>query len=123
MQIRNLVLVLCALALISGLVLLLVPRTVQTGSPFLGQVRDEATTGEFSCGVPIGYAFGTRPWEEDNPVTYQRGQFIPVSEECPGRLRSNLGLGIFWTVVGAAALVARYLVVRRFDRKPKANVR
>lgn len=101
--------------------MLLVPKSVQTGSPILGQVSEDAETGSFSCGSALGYAFGSRPWEDDDPQTYQNNRFTTVSAVCPGRLESNLWAGVLWTAIGVAILVIRQIVVRRNQRRTAAR--
>jgi hypothetical protein len=110
---RTLILLLGALLLATGLLILVVPKTVQTGHPVGAQVDPDAPTGEFSCGSALQYGFGNRPWEEDNPDTYRNNVFVPVSEVCTEQLQSNLRSGLFWTLAGVAVLVARQIAIRR----------
>jgi hypothetical protein len=119
---RTLALLLGLLVFGTGLVILLVPKTVQTGNPILEQMREEDLTDTYSCGSPMTHAFGSRPWEEDDPVTYQNLHFVPVSTVCPGWLESNLRAGLLWAGIGGVILVARQIVIRRVDRKEAARV-
>jgi hypothetical protein len=117
---RTLVLVAGCFVVATGLLILLVPKSVQTGNPVLGQMGG-GETGRFSCGSAVQYAVGHRPWVEADPETYAGGTaFTTVSQVCPPRLQSNLRAGLLWVVVGAAILVARWLVIRRKARPPAA---
>jgi hypothetical protein len=113
---RTFVLVVGCFVLVTGLLILLVPKTVQTGNPVLGQTGGERT-GNYSCGSAIQYAFGNRPWTESNPETYTGTEFTTIAQTCPPLLRSNLTVGLMWLAAGTVILVARWLVVRRRDRR------
>jgi hypothetical protein len=102
-------------AIATGLLILLVPKTVQTGNPALSQVGS-GDTGRFSCGSSLQYAIGHRPWEDANPGTYADNQFTTVSQVCPPRLRSNLNASLVWLTAGVAILLARWYVLRRNER-------
>jgi hypothetical protein len=103
---------------VTGLLILLVPKSVQTGNPVQGQM-DESQTGRFSCGSAFQYALGNRPWEGADPETYAGGTtFTTVSQVCPPRLGSNLGAGAMWLIAGVAILVGRWLVLRRREHQP-----
>jgi hypothetical protein len=112
---RTLVLIAGCFVLATGLLIAIVPKSVQTGNPILGQVGG-GTTGSFSCGSALQYAFGHSPWEDADPETYVGNQFTTVSQVCPPTLRSNLRSAIVWVLVGAAILVARWYVLRRNQR-------
>jgi hypothetical protein len=119
---RTLALLLGLLVFGTGLVILLVPKTVQTGNPVLGQMREEEDlTDTYSCGSPFTYALGNRPWEDDDPVTYQNLHFVRVSTVCPGWLESNLRAGLLWAGIGGVILIARQVVIRRGDRREAAR--
>jgi hypothetical protein len=113
---RTLILMLGALLLATGLLILIVPKQVQTGHPVGAQVDPDAPTGEFSCGSALQYGFGNRPWEEDNPDTYRNNVFVPVSEVCTEQLQSNLRSGLFWVAAGGGVLLIRYIMIRRSRR-------
>jgi hypothetical protein len=112
---RTLILMLGGILLATGLLILVVPKTLQTGHPMEAQVGD-VETGEFSCGSALQYAFGNRPWTDDNPDTYLNNVLVPVSDVCPDRLSSNLRSGLFWTLAGVAVFVVRGVVIRRSER-------
>jgi hypothetical protein len=116
MKPRTLVLVAGCFVVVTALLILLVPKSVQTGNPVQGQM-DESETGRFSCGSSFQYALGNRPWEEVDPETYTGTQFTTVSQICPPRLRSNLGAGVVWLTAGVGILVARWVVLRRRQRR------
>jgi hypothetical protein len=113
---RTFVLVAGCFVVVTGLLILVVPKSVQTGDPMLGQVGGDRT-GSYSCGSSLEYAFGNRPWTEHNPETYTGTEFTTISQVCPPLLRSNLAAGSVWVLAGAAILVARWLVVRRRDHQ------
>jgi hypothetical protein len=113
---RTLVLIAGCFVVATGLLILVIPKSVQTGNPVLGQMGG-GETGRFSCGSAIQYAMGNRPWADADAETYAGGTaFTTVSQVCPPRLQSNLRAGLLWVVVGAGILVALWLVVRRRDR-------
>jgi hypothetical protein len=115
---RTLVLLAGLFVVVTGLLILLVPKTVQTGNPVQGQM-DGSETGSFSCGSALQYGFGNRPWEEADPGTYAGGTtFTTVSQVCPPRLRSNLNAGLLWLLAGVGILVGRWLYLRR-HRPPR----
>jgi hypothetical protein len=107
------VLLLGGILLATGLLILAVPKTLQTGHPVQGQIDPDADIGSFSCGSALQYMFGNRPWEEENPDTYRNNVFVPVSEVCTQQLQSNVRSGLFWILAGGAVLVAREIVIRR----------
>lgn len=102
--------------LATGLLILVVPKSVQTGNPVLDQMGGD-TTGSYSCGSAIQYAMGNRPWEEVNPETYSGTAFTTVSQVCPPLLQSNFRAGLLWVVLGIDIIVARWLVLRRRERQ------
>jgi hypothetical protein len=106
--------------LATGLLILVVPKNVQTGHPVEAQVDPDRPTGEFSCGSALQYGFGNRPWEDDNPDTYRNNVFVPVSEVCSEQLQSNLRSGLLWVGAGAAIVVGTEIVTRR---RRKSSVR
>ena len=103
--------------LATGLLILLVPKTVQTGNPVLGQMRRRTRPGATRAARPLTYAVGSRPWEENNPEAYSGTPFTTVSQVCPGLLQSNLRAGLLWAGLGVAIIVARWIVIRRTDRQ------
>jgi hypothetical protein len=110
------VLILAGFVLVTGLLILLVPKSVQTGNPVLGQVG-RGETGSFSCGSAFMYAIGQRPWDESNPETYSGDRFTTVAAVCPPRLQSNLNASIVWLAAGVGILLARWYFVRRYERE------
>ncbi len=108
-------LVIGGFAVATGLLILLVPKTVQTGNPALGQVGS-GETGSYSCGSAFQYAIGHRPWEDANPETYANNRFTTVSQVCPSRLQSNLSASVVWLAVGVAILLAHWYVLRTNER-------
>ena len=104
------VLLLGVFVLVTGLLILFVPKSVQTGNPILGQVG-EGETGSYSCGSAFMYAIGQEPWEDSNPGAYSDNQFTTVAEVCPPRLQSNLNASLA-VAGGRGRDPARPLVLR-----------
>ena len=120
MKPRTLVLVAGCFALVTGLLILLVPKTVQTGNPVLGQMDGERA-GSYSCGSALQYAFGHRPWADRDAETYTGTEFTTVSRVCPSRVGSNLIAGLLWVVAGLAIIGGRWYMLRRQDRQRLAQ--
>ncbi|MGH9120250.1 MAG: hypothetical protein ACRD0A_21005 [Acidimicrobiales bacterium] len=104
------------LVLATGLLILVVPKRVQTGNPALGQVGG-GDTGSYSCGSAFMYAIGQEPSEDSNPDAYSENRFTTVAEVCPPRLRSNLNASIVWLATGIGILLVRWFFVRGHERE------